>query len=203
MFSGEAESTDPARAPACMRLLLLSLLLLASGCAPRAYQASPSPERAVLLPGVRLEAPAGDGWTAVERGAERVVLSRATPEVTAALTAYLLPADPSAQGEAFIRAAEADREAEVGAFEMVSVHYYGTTLRGATCLAYDGIYRDPLAAPARQFRTRKGYVCRHPAASARAVRMELAYESTTRAPSDAEALLRIADTFFHSVAFSR
>jgi len=139
----------------------------------------------------------------VERGAERVVLSRTTPEVTATLTAYVLPTDSSGGGEAFVRAAEAEREAEVSALEMVSVHYNGSSLGGATCLAYDGIYRDPLAASTRPFRTRKGYVCRHPAVSARAVRMEIAYESETRAPSEAEALLSVADTFFHSVVFSR
>jgi hypothetical protein len=42
----------------------------------------------------------------------------------------------------------------------------------------------------------------HPAVSARAVRLELGYESQTRAPSEAEALLGAADTFFRSVAFS-
>ena len=186
-----------------MRNLLLSLLFLAIGCAPRAFQASPPPDRAVLLPSVRLEAPAGDRWTMVERGAERVVLSRTGPEVTATLAAYVLPADPSGDDAAFLRAAEAEREAEVGALEMVSVHYNGSSLNGATCLAYDGIYRAPQAAPARQFQTRKGYVCRHPEGNARALRMELAFESGSRTSPEAEALLRDADTFFSSVVFGR
>jgi hypothetical protein len=186
-----------------MRPFLLSLLLLAGGCAPGAYQASPFPEHTVLLPGVQLEAPAGDGWTTIERSAERVVLSRTTSEVATTLTAHVLPVDASSNDEAFMRAAEAEREAEVGALEMVSVHYNGSTLRGATCLAYDGIYRDPLADPARQFRMRKGYVCRHPEVSARAVRMELAFDAESRTPPEAEALIRLADAFFGSVAFSR
>lgn len=186
-----------------LRLLLLSLLLLAGGCAPLAHPAPPPSERTVLLPGVRLEAPVGDGWTAVERSAERVVLSRTTSEVAATLTASVLPADSSANDEAFLRQSEAEREAEVGTLEMVSVHYNSSTLGGAACLAYDGIYRAQSAASNRPFRTRKGYVCRHPAESARAVRMELAYESATRAPSEAEALLDTADTFFHSAVFSR
>jgi hypothetical protein len=186
-----------------MRLLLLALLLLAGGCAPRSHPASPSPERTILLPGTRLEAPAEDSWTTVERSAERVVLSRTAPEVTATLTAYVLPADSSVSDEAFLRAAEAELETEVGTLEMVSVHYNTSPLGGAACLAYDGIYRDKLASPTRPFRTRKGYVCRHPEVSARALRMELAYESATRAPSEAEALLDTADTFFRSIVFSR
>jgi hypothetical protein len=145
-------------------------------------------------------------WPSSERGytpAERVVLSRTAPEVTATLVSHVLRADSSGNDEAFVRAAEAEREAEVGALEMVSVHYNGSTLDGATCLAYDGIYRDPLAAPARQFRTRKGYVCRHPALSTRAVRMELAFDSRSRTPPEAEALLGVADASFSSVGFGR
>lgn len=186
-----------------MRTLLLILFLLVGGCASAPRSTPTAPERSLLLPGVRLEAPAEDGWVPIERAAERIVLSWSTPEVTATLTATVLPADASGDGEAFMRAAEAEREAEVSALEMVSVHYNGSSLDGATCLAYDGTYRDPLANPARPFQTRMGYMCRHPLESARALRMELSFDSASRTPPQAEALLRVADGFFRSVDFSR
>ena len=186
-----------------MRPLILTLILLIGGCASAPPSTPPAPDRTLLLPGVRLEAPAEDGWATVERSAERIVLSRSTPEVTATLTATVLPADASGDGKAFIRAAEAEREAEMGALEMVSVHYNGSSLSGATCLAHDGIYRDPLADPARQFRTVMGYVCQHPVESTRVVRMELSFDSSSRTPPETEALFRVADGFFRSVVFSR
>lgn len=184
--------------------VVLSLIAMLTSCAPAAYQAPPAPERALLLPGVRLEAPAGDGWAIAERGTERVVLAWTAPGVTATLVAQVLPEDVPNDNEAFLRAAEARQEAAVSALEMVSVHYNRTTLGGATCMAYDGIYRDARAAdPARAFRTLEGYVCRGPAAGARPVQMELTLYAASRTPPEVEELLEVADTFFRSARFSR
>jgi hypothetical protein len=186
-----------------LHALLSLLLLLSSGCGPQAYEASPPPDRAVVLPGLRLEAPADERWTIVEHGAHLIALSRATPEITAMLSARVLPADQSGDDAAFVRKAEADREAEVSALEMLSVHYSGTALNGATCLAFDGLYRDPHADPARQFHTRKGYVCLHPELRTQAVRLEITFDAGSKRPLDAESLLRVADTFFNSVSFTK
>jgi hypothetical protein len=60
-----------------------------------------------------LEAPANDRWRTVARGAERVVLARTDPDVTATRAAYVLPADASVDDEAFVRATESGLEVEV------------------------------------------------------------------------------------------
>lgn len=169
----------------------------------RANPASPPADRAITLSGVQLTAPADDRWTPVERGETLTVLSLTTPEVTARLSAQVLPADASGDDAAFLRATEAARVAEVSALEMQGEHYSGGTLSGATCLAYDGTYRDAQADPARQFHTRRGYLCRHPEIPTQSVRLELTFDSKSKAPADAEPLLRAADTFFHSAVFHR
>src|SRR5262245_7909084 len=159
-------------------------------------------DRAVVLPGVRLTAPDDHCWT-IERGTDLAVLSRVTPEVTATLSARVLPADASSDDTSFARRAEADREAEVSALEMQSVHYKRSVLGGAMCLAYDGVYRDPRADPARQFHARRGCFCRHPHVRTQAVRLEITWDSASRAPPEAEYLISVAGTFFNSVVFTR
>lgn len=187
-----------------MRPFVLSLMLLAAGCASTAHQAPPAVERTLLLPGVRLEAPAGGNWVTAVREAERVVLERTAPGVTAMLVAEVLPADVPSDDGAFLQEAEARQEAAVSALEMVSVHYNQTTLGGAACLAYDGIYRDARASgPARAFRKLEGYVCRERVTGARPVRLELTLYAASRTPPEVEELLGIADTFFRSARFGR
>lgn len=181
-----------------MRLLLLLLLVVAGACAsPR--QREPASQRSVLLPGVRLEAPAGRDWIAVQRGAERIVLQRAAPEATATIVAEVIPMDASGDDASFVRSAEAYRESAMRTLEMVSVHYNSTSLNGAACLAYDGIYRDAAADPTRQFRMLDGLVCR---VAAGAIQLEMLIESASRTPPEAEHLLGVADTFFGSAVFS-
>jgi hypothetical protein len=179
--------------------------MLSWGCGRPDRQAqAPASVETLVLAGVQVTAPAEGGWTVVEQGTDQIILSRRVPEATATLTARVLPGDTSSDEGAFVRSAEARQEVAVRALQMVSVHYNRSMLQGQTCLAYDGVWRDSLAVdPARRFRTLKGYVCRLPAASGRAVQMELAVHSPSRAPADLEGFLGVADAFFRSAIFVR
>lgn len=187
-----------------MRFVWLALVSILAGCAPPAARAvHPAPQDTVVLAGLALPAPAGATWSRTGPDAATAVLQRSGAQETAWLNARATAIDASMDDRAFVEGAEATEAAEVAALYRVTGHFNRARLNGAECVRFDGIHRDSLTTrDSERYLTRLGYVCRHPEAPTRVIRLELAIHSPAREAPEVERLMREADAYFESVAFT-
>ena len=181
---------------------MIVLLALLCGCA-RAVQVTSTPPdtRVVALSGFTVVPPAESGWTRTAYDSAQVVFEKPG---NGRLTARAIAIDAAKTTEAFMRATEAQLEAEVAVLEMQSVHYNQTRVGDAPCLQYDGIFRDPRQGTGQpEFLNMKGYVCRDPANAGRAARLEFALRSALRNPPNMDAMLVHANSFLTSTVFTK
>ncbi len=157
----------------------------------------------MVLAGLELPAPAGAAWSRTGPVSATAVLQRSGAQATAWLSARATATDALTNDDTFVQGAEASMAAEVAARHMVTGHYNRARLNGAECVQYDGIHLDSLATrDSERFFTRLGYVCRHPRAPTRVIRLELGIHSPAREAPDVDRLLDEANAFFQSVAFT-
>lgn len=187
-----------------VRFVWLALVSIIAGCAPPAARAvHPAPQDTVVLAGLALPAPAGATWSRTGPDAAAAVLQRSGAQETAWLNAGATAIDASVDDQAFVVAAEATLAAEVAALHQGTGHFNRARLNGAECVRFDGIHLDSLTTrDSERYLTRLGYVCRHPGAPTRVIRLELAIRSPAREAPEVERLMSAADAYFRSVAFT-
>jgi len=185
-----------------MRLLIL-ICAVALGCsAPVPESASKADDIVIVRSGFTIEAPADSTWSQHSDGAQVSFEKRHGP-ISATLVAQSFRVDSFPDNQAFLRFAEARQEAVVKELEMLSEHYNRTRLGEATCLQYDGVYRDErYAASESEYLIIKGYTCRHPTIAGQATQLEFTQRSASRTPPRTEDMLATADAFFSSVVFT-
>lgn len=182
-----------------MRLSTL-LLVLICGCA-QAPHAMREPEGVLALRGVTIIAPTDPAWELIEADDTEATFQKSGDHASLVVRVILTDSFPDEQ--AFLRSAEARQEAAVSKLEMVSGHYNYAGLNDATCLQYDGIFRDPTAAGSEsEFLNVRGYVCRPPKTAARAVQMEFTQHSASKFPPDFERTLNLIEAVFRSAVFT-
>jgi len=187
-----------------MRMIILMLAVICGCARPAPEPAQDVEDRIILLSGFTIEAPSDTTWKQLDARGTEATFEKRDGLVSARLVAQSFPLDSYADDEAFLRSAETGQEAAVSELEMLSVHFYRVRLNGATCLQYDGLYKEePSTTSDAKFLYIKGYICRHPTLAARAVRLEFTQRSTTPSPPGLEDALATADAFFNSTAFTK
>lgn len=187
-----------------MRVIILMLAVIC-GCARPAPEPTKDVEDGIIvLSGFTVVAPSDTSWKQLDDRGTEATFEKRDGFLSARLVTQSFPTDTFADDEAFLRSAETRQEAAVSELQMVSVHFNRTRLNGATCLQYDGIFRDERSTTSELvFLNIKGYVCRHPTIAARAVQVEFTQRSTTPSPLGMEDMLATADAFYNSTAFTK
>jgi hypothetical protein len=185
-----------------MRLIIL-ICAAALGCSPSVPEsASEGDDNVIARSGFTVEAPADSRWSQHSDDAQVSFEKRDGP-ISATLVAQSFRVDSFPDDQAFLRFAEARQEAVVKELEMLSEHYNSTRLGEATCLQYDGVFRDErYAASESEYLFIKGYTCRHPTIAGQATQLEFTQWSVSPTPPRIEDMLAAADAFFSSVMFT-
>ena len=188
-----------------MRMMGLFLATLAWGCTQKGHNhATGSAQRTYVLAGATIQPPRDTGWALLTSDSVEATFQRHSANATARISARTFAIERSADDQAFLTGAEARQQEAVTPFLMMSIHFNHTHLHGATCVRYDGIFRDTFAIGLeREFLTTKGYLCRHPTDPLRALQMELTQRSDSSTPLDMEQTLAVAQAFFDRAAFVR
>jgi len=148
----------------------------------------------VDLIGATVTPPRDTAWALVRSDKAGLIFERREGPSVARISARTFQIDSVAGDSAFFAFAEARRQQELRALQMVSLHLDHKRFKGAACLRYDGIFRDTLnLAQDRAFLVTMGYICQHPGNAHEALHLDLSQLSASkslsgRAEDAAEAL---------------
>jgi hypothetical protein len=186
-----------------MRWVIVLLALVTSGCTQTARgESRVATERAHALAGVAINAPRDAGWASTKSDQTQMIFDRQDTRTATRISVRSFSVDPFVDDKAFLVSAEARQQEAVSNLQMVSIHFNHIRFKDASCLQYDGIFRDSLSSsPDREFLATMGYVCRHPANARRAVHMELSQRSASEALT--EDARSAGQALFESAQFTR
>jgi hypothetical protein len=186
-----------------MRWIVILLALVTSGCTQSTRgESRVATERAYALAGVAINAPRGAGWALMKPDQTQVVFDRQDIRAATSISVRSFAIGSFVDDKAFLVSAEARQQQETSNLQMMSIHFNHIRFKDASCLQYDGVFRDSLSSsPDREFLTTMGYVCRHPVNARRAVHMELSQRSASRAL--AEDARSAGQALFESAQFTR
>ncbi len=188
---------------AALAVLVPVVLLAACEREPVGRNAAPPPrELRMVLPNFSVKALPWSEWKIEQGNRDRMVVSKAQGRSLMRLRVEEFVLELPPEAGSFMKAAEAREQQAMSQLETLIAHYETKPLRGADCLRYYGVYRDPAkAGTADEFLNRKGYVCQHPTLPGTAAQLDFSVRSPMQVPPDFEAMLRQADGVFETLEF--